>query len=117
MTGRSESVLPPLLLPLELSAPDESSVDPSVGFPLESLAGRFITGRSESPLLLVFELELLSPLDPLPPDEAVCPVLPVSAPDPGARFSTGRPASASPVITAWLGGFLARSAASFAAFA
>jgi len=120
MTGRSESVLPPVLLPPELSAPEASSVGPNVGFPLESLAGRFITGRSESPLLLpllVFELEVLPMLDPLAPDEDVCPLLPVSPPDPGARFSTGRPPSASPVITAWLGGFLARSAASFAAFA
>jgi hypothetical protein len=119
MTGRSESVLPPVLLPLELSGPDESSLGPNVGFPLESLAGRFITGRSESPLplpLLVFELEVLPLLDPLPPDEDVCPLLPVSPPDPG-RLSTGRPLSASPVITAWLGGFLARLAASFAAFA
>src|SRR5215469_853184 len=117
MTGRSESVLPPVLLPLELSAPDESSLGPNVGFPLGSLAGRFITGRSESPLPLpVFELEVLL-LDPFPPDEDVGSLVPVSPPDPGARLSTGRPLSASPVITAWLGGFLARSAASFAAFA
>src|SRR5215469_2599072 len=117
MTGRSELVLPPLL-PLPEPLSDESSLGPNVGLPLESLAGRFITGRSESPLPVpVFELELLPLLlDPLPPDEAA-PPLPVSPPDPGARFSTGRPLSASPVITASLGGFLPRCAASFAAFA
>lgn len=109
MTGRSEAVL------LELSVPDESSLGPSVGFPLESVAGRFITGRSESVPLLLFELEVPS-LDPL--DEVGCPLLElVSPPDPGARFSTGRPLSASPVITASLGGFLARCAASLAALA
>src|SRR5215469_13563004 len=72
-----------------------------VGFEVESLAGRFMTGRSES-------LEVVVCVD--------CEPLPLSPPDPGARLSTGRLSSVPAVMTAPPGAALGFLDASWAAF-